>query len=79
LNLWPTIMTNFYDNLSKAYDKHSYSPKLIWNCDEIGLQARRNYCMMVISKRGYRDVTKVLHKIKYWVTILCCVRSIEGK
>ena len=39
LNLCPAITSKFYDTLSNVYQKHSYSPNHIWNCDETRLQA----------------------------------------
>ena len=76
LNLCPAIVCTFYDTLSSAYDKHSYGADHIWNCDETGLHAGRNCGMWVISKRGSRNVPKILPKSREWITILCCVNEI---
>ena len=76
LNLRPSIVSKFYDTLSNAYQKHSYSPNHIWNCDETGLQAGKNCGMRVIAKRGSKNVPKILPKGREWITILCCVNAV---
>jgi hypothetical protein len=70
-------VTKFYNTLSNAYEKHSYTPKHIWNCDETSLQVGRNCGMRVIAKRGSRNVPKILPKSREWITILCCVNAIQ--
>jgi len=37
LNIHPEVVSRFYETLSSVYEKHSYSPDHIWNCDETGL------------------------------------------
>jgi len=34
LHIHPTVVSRFYQTLSNAYEKHSYRPYHIWNCDE---------------------------------------------
>lgn len=50
----------------------------ISNYDETGLQARRNCGMWVISKRGSRNVPKILLKSREWITIRSCVNAIDS-
>ena len=69
-------MSKFYDTLSNAYQKHSYSPNHIWNCDETRLQAGKNCGMRVIAKRGSKNVHKILSKGREWITILCCENEV---
>lgn len=76
LHLCPTVVSMFYQTLSNAYEKPSYRPDHIWNCDETGVQAGRNNDMRVISKRGSKNVPKILPKSREWITILCCVNAI---
>ncbi|GLJ31873.1 hypothetical protein SUGI_0641340 [Cryptomeria japonica] len=73
--LRPSIVTDFYDNLDKLYNASEYGPTKIWNCDETGVQAGRNYGMRVIAKLGSRSVPQILSKSREWITILCCVNA----
>jgi hypothetical protein len=45
LDLQLAIVTKFYANLSKSCKDHSYGPHKIWNYDESGLHARRDFGM----------------------------------
>lgn len=76
LNLCPTIVSKLYDTLSCPYEKHYYAQNHIWNCDEAGFEVGRNCDMQVIAKRGSKNVPKILHRSREWITILCCVNKI---
>jgi hypothetical protein len=54
LNCFLAIVSKFYDTLSNAYQKHSYSSDHIWNSDETKLQVGRNCGIQVIARRGSR-------------------------
>jgi len=73
--LRPSIVNSFYDNLENLYKTHKYGSNRIWNCDETGVQAGRNYRMQVIAKLGSRCVPHLISKSKEWITILACVSA----
>ena len=78
LNLRPTVVSKFYDTLSNAYQKLSYSLDHIWNCDETRLRARRNCGMWVIARRGSKNVPKILPKSRVLITITCRINAVSA-
>ena len=75
LNLHPAIVSNLYDTFSGAYEKHSYAPNHIWNCDETCLWFGRICGMRVIAKRGSRNMPICFPKSREWIIILGCVNA----
>ena len=72
------VVSKLYDTLSNAYEKHSYSPNHIWNYDDTSLQVGRNCGMRVISKRGSKNVPKIIPKRKEWMIIMCFINVVNA-
>jgi hypothetical protein len=55
-------VTSFYDNLEKLYKLHDYELSHIWNCDELGVQARRGEQGKILAKKGFHNVHTITPK-----------------
>ncbi len=68
----------FYQNLTSLYTQHQYRPNRIWNCDETGIQARRQLGAKVIAKKGFLQMYNIIPKSKEWLTINYVVNVTRG-
>ncbi|XP_057859753.2 MFS-type transporter clz9-like [Cryptomeria japonica] len=75
LCLRPTVVSSFYETLSKAYAANPYGPAHIWNYDETRVMASKNGAMRVLARKGSRNISYILLKSHDWITILCYVNA----
>jgi hypothetical protein len=68
-------MQRFYDNLNKLYTLHKYPPECIWNCDEIGIQARRTGRGIVTACRSAYRVHTIVPDQREWLSIFVCINA----
>lgn len=68
-------VTSFYDNLEKLYKSHDYELSHIWNCDELGVQARRGEQGKILAKKGFHNVHTITPKEQEWFTIFTCINA----
>jgi hypothetical protein len=75
--LYLALFQQFYENMSSVYGANPYEPHRIWDSNETSLQV--GSCgMLVLKKRGNRNVSHIIPNSKESVTILCCV-NVSGQ
>jgi hypothetical protein len=60
------------------YTQHYYSPKHIWNFDEIQIQIGRQSRARVLTKKCSHQVYSTIPKSKEWLTINFAMNALEG-
>jgi hypothetical protein len=53
----PTTCNSFYENLHSLCNKHNYLPDHIWNCNEIGIHAGRQFGAQSLQKGEHNKST----------------------
>jgi hypothetical protein len=71
-------VATFYDNLWKLYEKYHYVPLHIWNCDEMGAQARRIDGGRMLGKKGAKNVYSIIPNECEWLSVLYCINGVGG-
>jgi hypothetical protein len=74
--LYRDNVKSFYENVQILYSLHKYTPDRIWNCDESGVQARKNGGGVVIARTGARRVHSVVPDQREWLSVLVCINGI---
>jgi hypothetical protein len=76
--LTPIACNSLYENLQSLYNKHNYLPDHKWNCDEIGIQAGKQYGARFFAKRRSQRVYNIIPKSREWMTIIYVVNVVGG-
>ena len=58
-SLCSTTTETLYSNLEFLYTSYNYPPTHIWNCNELGVQAKRSGGATMLAKRGSRSVHSI--------------------
>ena len=76
--LCSTTAETLYSNLEFLYTSYNYPPTHIWNCDKLGVQARRSSGTTVLAKRGSRSVHSIEPNQREHLSVLSCVNADGG-
>ena len=66
---------SFYKHLQKLYEKYSYPPTHVWNCDKSGAQAGRTGQGRVWAQKGVHLVHKLAPNEREHITTLTCINA----
>jgi len=47
----------------------------MWNCDEFGAEASKDGGRFILSKRGVKNVHKIVPDQREWLSILACINA----
>ena len=72
-----TNVKAFFDNLTEAYSRHSYSPCDIWNMDETGVTTVQTPDR-ILSRKGAKQVSSIVSAERGTLVTVACAASASG-